>query len=182
MMAPMLVSPLRHVYERSFASRRVHRMFLFIAGYAAVWFAAAAILLPLALISAWSMHSAALVVITALAALWQVSPAKQFFLNRCCRRPPLAAFGIRADGAALRYGATHALACVGACWALMLLALTTTHDHAFAMFFVSLFAGLERLELPAALTWGWRGPDKVLRIVATRVQSASPLFARTFSH
>src|SRR5215469_17198668 len=40
MMAPMLVSPLRHVYERSFASRRVHRMVLFIAGYAAVWFAA----------------------------------------------------------------------------------------------------------------------------------------------
>lgn len=175
MMVPMLVLPLRHVYERSFVSRRVRRMLLFVAGYAAVWIAAATILLPLALILVWGMHSAALVVITAFALLWQVSPAKQFFLNRCCRRPALAAFRVMAETAAFKYGITHALACVGACWALMLLPLAITHGHELAMLLVGLFVGLERLERPAALKWGWRGPRTALRIVATRMQSASLL-------
>ena len=36
-MTPLIVAPLRHVRERSFAHRRVRAMVLFVIGYGAVW-------------------------------------------------------------------------------------------------------------------------------------------------
>ena len=50
MMSPLLVAPLRHVCQRSFAKRRVRASLLFIAGYLVVWLAAGAALQPLALV------------------------------------------------------------------------------------------------------------------------------------
>src|ERR1700681_437080 len=44
MMSPLLVAPLRHVRDRSFARRRAWSMLLFVAGYLAVWMTAGAAL------------------------------------------------------------------------------------------------------------------------------------------
>src|ERR1700689_3519407 len=40
MMPPIVVAPLRHVRDRSFASRRARATLLFVAGYASVWMVA----------------------------------------------------------------------------------------------------------------------------------------------
>jgi predicted metal-binding membrane protein len=176
MMSPLLIVPLRHAHDRSFARRRARAMLLFVAGYMAVWMTAGVGLQAMALAARWAAPEPLLCfgLAAAAAALWQVSPAKQWCLNRCHRQPHLAAFGAAADRDAFEFGLTNGASCIGACWALMLLPLLAGHGHIFAMIAVTLFIFAERLESPAPLAWRWRGPGKALRIVAAqaRVQLA----------
>jgi predicted metal-binding membrane protein len=171
-MAPLIAAPLRHVRERSFARRRARAMVLFVIGYAAVWMIAGIGLHILAL--AVQLVASDTLICVALsasaAALWQVSPAKQWCLNRCHRRPELAAFGAAADRAVLGFGLTHGAACVGACWALMLLPLSAGQGHMWTMLVVMLFVFAERLENAAPLAWRWRGPGKAIRIIAAQAR------------
>lgn len=171
MMSPLIVGPLRHVRDRSFAKRRARAMLLFIAGYAAVWMTAGIGLEVMALAAGWAA-SAPLVDLgpAAAAVLWQVSPAKQWCLNRCHRRPQLAAFGAAADRDAFSFGVMSGVSCVGACWALMLLTLFAGRGHVFAMIAIMLFICAERLENPAPLEWRWRGPGKSLRMISAQAR------------
>ena len=172
MMPPLIVAPLRHARERSFAHRRARAMFLFVIGYGAVWMTAGIGLQVMALAAqlASSDTLTCLALSASAAALWQVSPAKQWCLNRCHRRPQLAAFGAAADRAAFDFGLSHGAACVGACWALMLLPLFAGQAHLLTMLAVVLFAFAERLENAAPLAWRCRGPGKALRIIAAQAR------------
>ena len=186
MMSPLVIAPLRHVGARSFARRRARAMVLFVAGYMAMWMIAGVGLQALALAARWA-EPAPLVYLAfaaVTATLWQVSPAKQWCLNRCHSRPHLTAFGAAADRDAFDFGLTNGAACAGACWALMLLPLLVGHGHVLGMIAVTLFVFAERLERPAPLAWRWRGPGKALRIAAaqarillapqSRIREASP--------
>jgi predicted metal-binding membrane protein len=172
MMPPIVIAPLRHVRDRSFASRRARAMLLFVAGYASVWMVAGAGIQVLAL----AVRGAALPALLGLGAaaatavLWQTSPAKQWCLNRCHRLRQLAAFGAAADRDALMFGLTHGASCAGACWVLMLLPLVVGHGHLFGMLVVTLFIFAERLDHPAPLQWRWRGPGKAWRIATVQVR------------
>jgi predicted metal-binding membrane protein len=174
MMTPLVVAPLRHVCDRSFARRRVRSMLLFASGYMAVWMAAGAALAALALTLRWAVPDWRLCLALGLvvAVAWQVSPAKQWGLNRCHARPRLAAFGLAADRDALGFGLTYGASCVSACWPLMLLPLVMGHGHIWAMICIALFAFAERLERPSPLAWRWRGPGKALRIAAAQIRLA----------
>jgi predicted metal-binding membrane protein len=172
MTPPLIAAPLRHVRERSFAHRRARAMFLFVVGYGAVWMIAGMGLQVMARAAQMGVSDPrmCLALSAAAATLWQVSPAKQWCLNRCHRRPELAAFGAQADRAAFDFGLTHGASCVGACWALMLLPLFVWQGHVLTMLAVMLFAFAERLERAAPLAWRWRGPGKALRIIAAQVR------------
>jgi predicted metal-binding membrane protein len=172
MTPPLVVGPLRHIRERSFARRRARAMFLFVIGYGAVWMIAGMGLQVMALAAqlAASDTLVCLALSASAAMLWQVSPAKQRCLNRCHRRPQLAAFGAPADRAAFGFGLTHGASCVGACWALMLLPLFVGQGHVLTMLAVMLFAFAERFESAAPLAWRWRGPGKALRIIAAQAR------------
>jgi len=172
MTPPLIAAPLRHIRERSFAHRRVRAMSLFIIGYGAVWMIAGIGLQVMALATQTVLSDTllCLALFGTAATLWQVSPAKQWCLNRCHRRPQLAAFGAPADRAALDLGLSHGAACVGACWALMLLPLFAGQGHIWVMLAVMLFAFAERLESAAPLAWRWRGPGKALRGVAAQAR------------
>ena len=171
MMAPLLVAPLRHVCQRSFAKRRVRASLLFIAGYLVVWLAAGAALQPLALVLRSGLSPLACLGLAAtVMLLWQVTPAKQRCLSRCHRGPPLAAFGLMADRDALLFGLASGAACTAACWALMLLPLLAGQAHILAMALVALFVAAERLERPAPPGWGWHGAGKGLRILLAQVR------------
>jgi predicted metal-binding membrane protein len=178
MTPPLIAVPLRHVRERSFAHRRVRAMSLFVIGYGVVWMIAGMGLQVMALATQMTVSDVrmCLVLSAAAATLWQVSPAKQWCLNRCHRRPQLAASGAPADRAAFDFGLSHGAACVGACWALMLLPLFVWQGHVLTMLTVMLFACAERLESAAPLAWRWRGPGKALRIAAAqaRIHLAHP--------
>jgi predicted metal-binding membrane protein len=172
MMLPLCVAPLRHVRERSFVSRRAPAMLLFVAGYALVWMVVALALQALALVALWAAPSLLVCLAGAAATsmLWQVSPAKQWCLNRCHRRPHLAAFGAAADRDVFAFGLTNGMACAAACWPLMLLPLFLMQAHVFGMIVVALFLFAERLDAPAPLVWRWRGPGKALRLAMAQAR------------
>lgn len=167
MMLPLALLPLRHIRERSFARRRARSMLLFVSGFVAVWMMVGVFLQMTAWLLPWVVPPLAGVgLAAALALVWQVSPAKQWCLNRCHRRPPLAAFGLAADLDALRFGVKNGAACAGACWALMLPMLLIGQGQLVAMVVVALFGFAESLENPARPAWRWRGGGKALRILA----------------
>jgi predicted metal-binding membrane protein len=162
MMPPLLAPPLLHVWRRSLTRRRTRAVLLFVLGYLAVWLAA---LLPLVAasialdsISITAGWPAATLAAT-IALVWQATPLKQISLNGCHRRPPLAAFGLRAEADALCYGAGHGLWCVGTCWALMLLPLAASGPlHWVVMLAVMLISAVERVRTPQAGRWGSAWP------------------------
>jgi predicted metal-binding membrane protein len=172
MMAPLVAAPLQHLRDRSFARRRAPATALFLLGYLIAWTAAGVGLLTLAEAPRASPLAAepGFALAAAAAALWQASPAKQWALNRCCRRPQLAAFGAAADRDALGFGLTHGAACVGACWALMALLLFSGRGHLAGMALVALFSFAERLDDPAPIAWRWRWPAKALRIAVAQAR------------
>jgi len=169
MMLPLIIASLRHVRDRSFARRRARATLLFLLGYVLVWMTAGFVLQVMAFAARWAVPAPLLCfgVVVATAILWQVSPAKQLCLNRCHRRPHLAAFDLAADRDAFAFGLMNGASCVGSCWALML-TLVVSQGHALGMVAVTLFAFGERLEGPAPLAWRWRGPFKALRIAAAQ--------------
>lgn len=172
MMAPLVVAPLRHLRDRGLARRRGRAMLLFVGGYATVWMTVGVGLRTVALAVRWAVPMPLICLGLAAAAVtvWQVSPARQWCLNRCHRHPHLAAFGMAADRDAFHFGLSHGAACAGACWALMLLPLVVGQGHILAMLAVTLFVFAERLERPAPLAWRWRGPGKALRIAVAQAR------------
>ena len=172
MMPPLIIAPLRHVRDRSFARQRARATILFAIGYGVVWMIAAVVLQLIALAARWAAPTPllcfGLAVVTAI--LWQVSPTKQWCLNRCHRRPYLAAFGAAADRDAFDFGLTNGAACAGSCWALMLLTLLMGQGQILGMIAVTLFVIAERLESPARLKWRWRGPSRALRIAVAQAR------------
>lgn len=172
MMVPTLVAPLLHVHQRSFRHRRGRSIVLFAIGYGAAWILAGVVLTSVHLMlsvsapqSLWPAAAAAL-----LALLWQCSPAKQLCLNRSHNHSELAAFGLAADRAALGFGLTHGLWCIGSCWALMLVPMLLVHGHTLAMAAVTVLMIAERLEGPRPLRWQLRGLGKLSRMIATQAR------------
>lgn len=172
MMLPLLSAPVRHVRARSFTRRRTRAMTLFIIGYAMIWMAAGAVLLALSvMVQLIPLESSLLVALVALIALvWQFSPVKQRCLNHGHTHPELAAFGAAGDIGALRFGFTHAIWCVGSCWALMLLPFLISHGHLAVMAAVALWLAAERLDKPQTPRWRVRGPGKAARIAVAQTR------------
>jgi predicted metal-binding membrane protein len=172
MMLPLIIAPLWHVRDRSFARQRERATILFVAGYIVVWMIAAVVLQLIAVAARWTAPAPLLCfgLAVATAMLWQVSPTKQWCLNRCHRRPHLAAFGAAADRDAFYFGLTNGASCAGSCWALMLLTLLIGRGQILGMIAVTLFVFAERLENPARLKWRWRGPGRALRIAVAQAR------------
>ena len=146
MMPLLLAGPVSHLWTRSLARRRWRALALFSLTYGVIWTMAALVLLVMAAVVAGTWLGVMLVLALALA--WQCTPARQRCLNRCHRVPRLAAFGWAADRDCLVYGASAALWCIGACWALMLLAMSLAEVHLVGILVVSVFLVAER-RLPA---------------------------------
>lgn len=172
MMLPLIITPLRHVRDRSFARRRARATILFVAGYVMVWMIAGVVLQLVAFAARWAAPAPLLCfgLAVATAILWQVSPTKQWCLNRCHHRPHLAAFGTAADRDAFDFGLTNGASCASSCWSLMLATLLVGQGHVLGMIAVTLFVFAEQLESPAPLKWRWRGPSRALRIIAAQAR------------
>jgi predicted metal-binding membrane protein len=158
MMPPLLAPQLRHVVARSLTRRRIRAALLFLLGYLLMWLMAGAVL-TLGSLLLGSVAIAAAVPRLAAAALiavfWQATPLKQSSLNRCHGKPPLAAFGLRAEADAFGYGAAHGAWCIGSCWALMLLPLAAGPSlHFPVMAVVMIMLIVERARVPKLVRWG----------------------------
>lgn len=173
MMAPLLIPALRHVRARSLRSRRWRAVSLVTVAHAAVWTVGGIVLLGVASALRSVTGRADLAVLLGLVAAlsWQLSPLKQYCLNRHCAHPPISCFGSAADRDALRFGATHAAWCLGSCWALMLVSLLAPAWHLAVMLVVSVWMWVEPLDRPERATWRLRLPLRFLRIAGATVRS-----------
>ena len=173
MMAPLLIPALRHVRARSLRSRRWRAVSLVTVAHAAVWTVGGIVLLAVAsALRSVTGHADLAVLLGLVAALsWQLSPLKQYCLNRHCAHPPISSLGGAADRDALRFGGTHAAWCLGSCWALMLVSLLAPAWHLAVMLVVSVWMWVEPLDRPERPTWRVRLPLRFLRIAGATVRS-----------
>jgi predicted metal-binding membrane protein len=171
MMCPLLICPLRHLGARTLPRRRASARILFLLAYTATWTLAGIVLLGMAGLLGRLASAVAVSGAIGVAALWQFAPGKQRCLNRHHTYPPLAVFGGRADGAALRFGAGHALWCAGSCSPLMLLPLVVPTDQLAVMAAVTLWIWAEQFEFPAVATWRVRVPTRAVLIVRAGIVS-----------
>jgi predicted metal-binding membrane protein len=166
----LLVTPIRHVWDRTLASQRPLASACFALAYFAVWTLAGAPLISLMLLIRRDGPIALGVAIT-IAIVWQVSPVKQACLNRCHNRPTLSGFGPRGLRDALTYGLMQAAWCVAACWPLMLVPLVLPRYQLGAMVAISLFTAAERAAIPARPSWSARSTLFALRKAEAVVQN-----------
>jgi predicted metal-binding membrane protein len=173
MMAPLLIPALRHIRARSLRSRRWRAVSLVTVAHAAVWTVGGIVLLAVAslLRSVTGQPDLALLLGLVAALTWQLSPLKQYCLNRHCAHPPISSFGSAADRDALRFGGTHAAWCLGSCWALMLVSLLAPTWHVAVMLVASVWMWVEPLDRPERPTWRVRLPLRFLRIADATVRS-----------
>ena len=183
MMGPLLIEPIRHIRDRSFARRRARAIALFVSGYVIIWLLVGAVMLPLVfLVKTMAGNSPGpLALSVVVAMLWHGSPLKQVCLNRGHAHWTLPAFGRAADLSALKFGWVHGCWCVGSCWAVMLASLMLAKGHLPGMAAVTMLLIVERFERPQPPRWGWRVPGKAARVVIARtlwrrspVKSARP--------
>lgn len=175
MMTPTLMEPLLHVMARSLPRNRVLVTLAFLVGFAIIWSLAAipimAIVISIKAIMPTAGLAFGLAVLIALA--WQCSPLKQASLNRCHRRPALAAGGTKALVSAIRYGTTAGRSCCGTCWAAMLIPLSSENAHLPAMAIVGVFLFAERFEKAERPAWRWQWPAQSVRLMLARVRPLS---------
>ena len=132
MMFPLLVPMVRHVAARSFATQRERSVGLFVASYALVWLAAAALssVALVALRAAFQAIDLAAwtgLICCALAAVWQLSAAKVRAVNRCHGTVALRPWAPHASRDAIGFGLLHGTRCVRACLPVMVLPLAGGH-------------------------------------------------------
>lgn len=165
MMTPTLIPPLYHVQERSFKSRQVLHITLFLCGYLSIWVFSGIIILTCAVLGNQYFGQGIMLSLTALAAaLWQCTPIKQISLNRSHNHQALKAYGWGATGSVFMFGLKHGIWCVVSCGLLMMLPFFITTGHLATMAILSIFMVSERLELPSKPVWRLRGYQKLLRL------------------
>jgi predicted metal-binding membrane protein len=121
MMGPAALAGIRHTGLNSLRWRRGRAMAGFAAAYLAVWTAFGVLALAAAALPGVPVPGpAALAVVLAAAAGWQLCPAKRRCLRACHRSVPLPPSGWRAECGSLRFGLRNGAACLGSCWCLML--------------------------------------------------------------
>jgi predicted metal-binding membrane protein len=137
MMVPPTMPAIGYVAVNSFYWRRRRAVLEFVIAFVGIWVAYnVAVLGALGSAGVASSPLAAAVAL-ALAALWQLTPAKRRALQACHRTRPLPPKGWRATAGVADFGLRNGVACLASCWAMML---TTA------------FVGLPSLIWMAALT------------------------------
>jgi predicted metal-binding membrane protein len=120
MMLPTALPAVKHVGVHSLYWRRRRAMAEFTTVFLGIW-----ILFGIAVVAPLSSRipadpALAGAALLALAALWQVTPWKQWALRACHRPRPLPPYGWRASSGVARFALFNGGACLASCWALML--------------------------------------------------------------
>ncbi len=129
MMLPSALPTLRHVALNSKWQRRQRGSALFLVSYLGVWVAFGLVVLSIAAVAGVRVGTGgSLAIALVIASGWELTILKRRCQRACHRTVPLPPEGWKADSACLRFGLRYGLACVGACWALMLPMAVVGHD------------------------------------------------------
>ncbi len=128
MMLPSANPVIEHVARNSLRWRRGRAVGGFVAVYLGIWIAYGAVALTIAGLMP-PPTAPALAAALLLAACWELTPLKLRALRACHRSVPLRARGWPATLSVIRFGSRNAGACVGSCWALMLVMTLVSSAH-----------------------------------------------------
>ncbi|MEI9994752.1 MAG: DUF2182 domain-containing protein [Rhizomicrobium sp.] len=173
MTLPLAAGPAEQLWRRT---RHGLALGLFLCSYLAIWLAAGAVLVPLALVigvAAAALGVPALGLVAALALLWQVMPPKRAALRLSLQAPPHASRSRPMPVVALRFGARAGAGCVGSGWALMLAPLVLNGGSRLVMIAVAALLLMERRAVAGAFAhWRWQrsagaAPDRRVRVATS---------------
>lgn len=135
MMLPVVLPAVGYVGLNSLRRRRGRAMAIFVGVYLGVWivFGLAALAAVGRLRAAGVDERLLLAGVLALAAVWQITPAKRRAIFRCRRTSPLPPVGLRADLGSARFALLQGGRCLGSCWALMLVMAVLGHGGGVAL-------------------------------------------------
>lgn len=132
MMWPLIIDRMRVTAGRSLWARRNWAVAIFLLGYVGPWMFGGLVVAALVVLlraRGW-MSPAALLIVFALAAIWQLTPGKERALRLCHRTIPLAPEGLQANRDCLRYGWMIGASCLLSCGVLMAACAASGHNMA----------------------------------------------------
>jgi predicted metal-binding membrane protein len=118
MMLPSALPAVRHVALNSLAWRRRRATLEFVTVYLATWVGYGAVVLTV--LAVQRPTAEILVAALAVAVGWQLTGLKSRALRECHRSIPLPIHGWRATAGVARFAMHNGFACLGSCWAIML--------------------------------------------------------------
>ncbi|MFS4469902.1 DUF2182 domain-containing protein [Chryseobacterium sp. T20] len=155
MMLPKLISHLELLSFQTLSKYRFTNCLNFIVGYLATWsvvgFGMVWIIIGLNLKFPNSFVPA--IIVGVLTLIWQFSPWKQIFLNKCHKQTIVSSRFLKGIYESFKYGAIHGLYCVGAGWGLMLFPMLLPVGHNLAMILVTIIMLTEHMEHPRVPKW-----------------------------
>lgn len=146
MMTPLLAQASRSVAERTLRRHAPFAVLVLHGGYLMAWGAAGIILLNFAAVLQSASGPGTPLILAAATLVWHSSEARSRLMAVCHRRPALHGLGWTTLTGCFLGGVRIGLACVGVCWAMMLLVMTM-HDHFGPMVVVGGLVLAERLRL-----------------------------------
>ncbi|HEY2767000.1 MAG TPA: DUF2182 domain-containing protein [Solirubrobacteraceae bacterium] len=145
MMLPAALPAVRHVAVNSLCWRRGRAIAEFLAVYLAIWVAYGVLALGAL---AWTGRVRSAIVLAfalAVAAAWQLTDHKLRALRACHRSSPLPPRGWRASAGVARFGLRNGGACLGSCWAIMLVGALATSGRLLWMLALTALVCAEKL-------------------------------------
>jgi predicted metal-binding membrane protein len=147
MMVPPALPAIGYVAVNSFYWRRRRAVLEFVVAFVGIWMTYNVTVLGALGSTGMASSPLAPVAALALAALWQLTPAKRRALQACHRTRPLPPKGWRATIGVANFGLRNGAACLASCWAMML---TTAFVGLPSLVWMAVLTGLitaERLSL-----------------------------------
>lgn len=144
-MLPAAIPAVRHVAVNSLRWRRRRAVVEFLAVYLGIWVAFGAVALGLLALWPSARTGTSLAAALALAAAWQLTLPKRRALLACHRSSALPPHGWRATAGVLRFGRRNGWACLGSCWAMMLVMALVTSGQIFWTVALTGFVSVEKL-------------------------------------
>lgn len=145
MMLPAALPAVRHVAVNSLCWRRGRAIGEFLVVYIGVWIAYGVLVLGALALLGHARDGVLIVLALAVAAAWQLTPSKLRALQACHRSSPLPPRGWRASVGVMRFGLRNGGACVGSCWAIMLVMAVATSGQMLWMLALTVLVCAEKL-------------------------------------
>jgi predicted metal-binding membrane protein len=145
MMLPSALPAVRHVAVNSFHWRRSRAIAEFLLVYLGIWLAYGVPVLGMVTLAGRVQGRILVTGALLLAAGWQLSRPKLLALRACHRSSPLPPSGWRASAGVGRFALRNGGACLGSCWALMLVTAVPTRGRLLWMLALTGVVCLEKL-------------------------------------
>ncbi|MGH2840177.1 MAG: DUF2182 domain-containing protein [Solirubrobacteraceae bacterium] len=150
MMGPMALPAVRHVAFNSLRPRRLRAMALYFTVFTAVWVAFGIVALGGERLASDALGVDGRILLAAalaVAAAWQLTPAKRRAIYACTRTVALPPLGRKADAGVTRFALKQGRRSVISCWALMLVMAAAGHMNLAWMAGLTAFVLFEELTL-----------------------------------